>query len=244
MLLNHNQIIELIENEVLNTIQNSFKDNLLSVMLYGSILTDSYTPGISDINILIILENVKVQQLENFTKSSYKLIRKHKITPLILSRNEFINSADVFPLEYFDIKEKNRVIYGEDETKNLKITDTNLRHQIESGLRGNLTRLRQAIIASKAKDQVMKGFFKVWMGSILSMFRGLIRLKKETVVNLNHDEIIEKVGKLYGINPEVFKDIFHLRQKGKELSLKDLTSYVHEELKKLIAIIDKLDFNG
>ena len=239
---NHDQIIKTIKNEFLNSLKESFKENLLSVILYGSILTDSYVSGISDINVLIILENVKLQQLGKFSKNSYRLIKKYKITPLILSRTEFVNSADVFPLEYFDIKEKNMVLYGDDETKKLVITDKNLRHQIESGLRGNLTRLRQVVIASKSKDQIIRGFFKVWIGSILSMFRGLMRLKKESLSNLDHDEIIEKVGQLYDINSEVFKDILHLRQKKKDINLKDLTSYVHEELKKLIAIIDKLDF--
>ena len=242
MSLNSNQIIESIENEFLNILKESFKENLLSVMLYGSILTDSYVSGVSDVNILIILENVKLQELETFSKNSYKLIKKYKITPLILSRAEFINSADVFPVEYFDIKDKNRVVYGEDETKNLNITNKNLRHQIESGLRGNLTRLRQVVIASKARKQIIRGFFKNWMGSILSMFRGLIRLKKESIENLNPDETIEKVGELYGINSEVFKNILHLRRKKKDTNLNDLTLYVHEELKKLISIVDKLDF--
>ncbi len=241
--------IELIKNQFIEILKESFGDDLLSVMLYGSILGDNFVKGVSDINVLIILKNANPERILKFGKKAHRLIKKNNITPLILTRQEFINSADVFPLEYIDIKERNLVIYGINETENLKLTNKNLRHQIEAGLRGNLARLRQAMIASKGSTAVLKRFFGMWLGSVLTMFRGLIRLKKEaaspisSISSMNNAEVIERVGTLYDIDTTVFKDLMNLREKLKKSDLKGIAMEIHDKLSTLIRAVDKLELD-
>ncbi len=235
--------ITFIETQFVNLIKENFKDNLLSVILYGSILGENFIKGVSDINLLIILKEADSNQITDFGKTAFKTIQRYNITPLILTRDEFINSADVFPLEYMDIKERNRVIYGIDETQNLELTGKNLRHQVEAGLRGSLIRLRQIMVASRGKDSVLKGFFKIWIGPLLSMFRGLIRLKGEKAASLSHEEVVKKVSVLYSVDTEIFNNLLQIRKSTQKLKYKDIIVDVHRVLKDIIRIVDKLNLD-
>ncbi len=83
-----------VEEDFLKILTTSFKENLKSVMLYGSFVSGNFIRGVSDINILIILKNVEFEQIQNMGKNGFKFMKRYKITPLILSKDEFLTSAE------------------------------------------------------------------------------------------------------------------------------------------------------
>jgi hypothetical protein len=167
-------------------------------------------------------------------------MRKNKITPLILTRNEFINSADVFPMEYSDIKARNRVIYGEDETKSLSLKNTNLRHQLEDRLRGNVSSLRQLLVASPKSKRIFESNLKILFGSLTALFRGLLRLKGVTNIPLRGDEALQKIKEEFSINITPFLDLIRLRS-GEKVAARKLAREVLGSLAELIRIVDQMD---
>ena len=60
-----------------------------------------------------------------------------------MSEDEVYNSADCFPIEFHDMKERRRVLYGLDVIADLKFDMRNYRTQVEHELRSKLLRLRQ-----------------------------------------------------------------------------------------------------
>ena len=68
---------------------------------------------------------------------------KGQPSPLLLSEEEVYNSADSFPIEFHDMKERRRVLYGLDVIADLKVDMRNYRAQVEHELRSKLLRLRQ-----------------------------------------------------------------------------------------------------
>jgi predicted nucleotidyltransferase len=141
-------IKEAVEQSFIQLLKDNFGENLLSVILYGSYVSGDFVHGVSDVNVLVIIDRANSDQFRDLGKRAHKLMRKYKITPLILTRTDFNSSADVFPMEYADIRDRNRVLFGEDETKSLALEKKNLRHQLEERLRGSVASLRQLIIAS------------------------------------------------------------------------------------------------
>jgi hypothetical protein len=115
---------------------------------------------------------------------------------------EFVASADVFPMEYNDIKDNYILVKGEDPVPELKLTDTNLRYQAESSLRGVINQIRQFIIASRGKKKFATVMIKKVSGSIESVLRGSLRLKKTDITDLNGKEIILKSAEIYNLNAE------------------------------------------
>ena len=112
-----------VEKDFVMQAKTAFGDNLKSIILYGSILTENYNPLSSDINLLIILNQADPERIIVLGKYAAKTLQSNSITPTILSHNEFISSADIFPMEYFDIKELHKTLYGDDVFQNLTISD-------------------------------------------------------------------------------------------------------------------------
>ena len=84
---------------------NIHKDNLICVFIYGSATGKSYWHKISNINSGLILKRLDAPALT----ASLKIISQglsHKIiAPLFLTKEYIQSSLDVFPIEFFEMKE-------------------------------------------------------------------------------------------------------------------------------------------
>ena len=63
--------------------------------------------------------------------------------PVLLSETEVTHSADSFPIEFYDMKERRKVLFGVDVIEHLEVDTRNYRTQVEHELRSKLVRLRQ-----------------------------------------------------------------------------------------------------
>lgn len=225
------------EEELKKVLQSVFGDRLLSVMLYGSYVGGNYIQKISDINVLIVLQETNPEDLQTLGERAHTFIKKHKITPLILSRGEFQRSSDVFPMEYIDLRSRNRVIYGTDETEPITLTTKNLRHQLEHLLRGNILSLRQLLIASRGRKRLLKNSVKNWYGSLNALFKGLIRLMGKNPSEADPGANIKLVRELYTVDTTPVHDLVAFRS-GEKLDPAQLVSGLIRCLEELTAAVD------
>jgi hypothetical protein len=208
-----------VREKILPVLKDCFKDKLKSVILYGSGASGSFNSRYSDINILILLENCSSESIFQLGKKNGKLLRKFRITAQILSVEDFINSADVFPMEYNDIADRHLLIFGGDAVGNLEITRTNLRHQLEERLRGLSNQIRQTILNCRGSRRLLKAVISVMPGSVRTILRSALRLKGVSIKDVTDTMLISETEKNYGIDFSSFmnlsgviadKDIFHV----------------------------------
>ena len=128
---NIEKIRSIVEKDFVQLIKTVFGTNLGAITLYGSYVKERFNPGVSDVNVLVTLSTVDPKAVRRLGTEGRRLIKRGRITPLVLSKDEFLTSADVFPMEYLDIVQHHRVLHGDDPTTGLKIDNTNLRHEIE-----------------------------------------------------------------------------------------------------------------
>jgi predicted nucleotidyltransferase len=231
-----------VETSFLNALKECFGDNLVSVMIYGSYVGADFVPRVSDVNILVLLEKSDAVQMRTFGTRAHRIMRKYKITPLILTRTEFKNSADVFPLEYMDIAERNRVLFGEDETKSLALKKRNLRHQLEERLRGSVASLRQVLVASRGRKRILRHNLEILYGSMKAIFKGLLRMHGVAEIPADGREVIEKVAASFSVKTEPFRNLHELRRGGKQDIVK-AAEEVLASLQELVSLIDKMTFD-
>jgi hypothetical protein len=129
--------------ELVSKLEHAFSDRLVSVILYGSAAAPERADRLSDLNVLCVLKQVMPRELMEGEPVLNWWHEKGQPWPLLMSEDEVYNSADSFPIEFHDMKEHRRVLYGLDVIADLNIDMRNYRAQVEHELRSKLLRIRQ-----------------------------------------------------------------------------------------------------
>ena len=129
--------------ELTTKLEHAFSDRLVAVILYGSAAAPERADKFSDLNVLCVLKEITPRELLEAEPVLSWWREKQHPAPLLMSEAEVHNSADSFPIEFHDMKERRRVLYGLDVIAEMKIDSKNYRRQVEHELRSKLLRLRQ-----------------------------------------------------------------------------------------------------
>lgn len=129
--------------ELVDRLKHAHRERLISVILYGSAASGDHKEHFSDLNVLCVLSRITPAELAD-SEPIFKWWRAQgNPPPLLLSDEELRTSTDCFPIEFHDIQERRRVLYGSDPVQELTIEKTFYRAQVEMELRTKLLRLRQ-----------------------------------------------------------------------------------------------------
>ena len=129
--------------QLVSKLELAFSGRLVSVVLYGSAAAQGQSDRFSDLNILCVLKEITPKELASGEPIMRWWKEQGNPAPLLLSEEEVHNSADSFPIEFRDMQQRRRVLFGTDPIASLKILDTHYRTQVEHELRAKLLRLRQ-----------------------------------------------------------------------------------------------------
>lgn len=121
----------------------AFGDRLISVILYGSAAMGDWHEHSSDLNVLCVLDRLSPEELAKSEPIFRWWRERGNPPPLLLTGEEIRTSADCFPMEFHDMQEHRRVLYGPDLIQDLKLDRTFYRAQVEHELRAKQIRLRQ-----------------------------------------------------------------------------------------------------
>ena len=97
------------------------------MVLYGSAAAPaSVADKFSDLNVLCVLKEITPRELLEGEPVLQLVAREGHPSPLLMSEEEVHNSADSFPIEFHDMKEHRRVLYGLDVIADLHVDTTEL----------------------------------------------------------------------------------------------------------------------
>jgi hypothetical protein len=217
------------------------KDNLESISVIGSALTDDFRPGTSDINVVLVLGKEDIGSL-NVLASMVKQMRRARISPPVIMTAEYIErSKDVFGIELLDFQMTHKTILGRDPFVNLHFNKHHVRLQCERELKATLVRLRQGYISSSANKRIVEDI-------LVSAVRGLAPLLR-SVLWLKDIERPAKVMDVFERSVREFsiaQDVTALYVRGARLKLTNdgmvnLFEKVYATVDKLARIVDGLE---
>src|SRR3954467_8098522 len=87
---------------------------LRSALLYGSIARGEAVEGLSNINVMLLLDRVDMETLRRVAPLTRKWEKTGNLPPLILSWDEWERSADSFAIEVADMRDAREVLSGAD----------------------------------------------------------------------------------------------------------------------------------
>lgn len=163
--------------EACERLQEIFRDRLVTAALYGSGAGVDYVPGSSDINLVVVLDEVRTADLRELRAYTKVWRRKGIATPLLLDRRFLQDAADVFPMELHDIRTQHRCLVGDDVFAHLQVQDDHLRFQCEHEARGKLLRLRELYLEIGNDTRRLKELMVESLRTFLIIMRSMIRMK-------------------------------------------------------------------
>lgn len=233
----HISIRKLAENfgkEIINV----FGDKLRSITVYGSALSGFFNPKKSDVNLLLIPDNISLLDL----RKCHPIMGKYgkRINPLILTKEYIRSSQDVYPIEFLEMKENYLTIYGEDVLKDIKIDRQYLRLECEQQLKGNLLRLRQGFLRAGLVRSGVERLMNESISSNFAIFRNLIRIKGEEPP-VDKGKIIDRMVYHFNIDKNTFNSILRHKAGHETISKKDLEIYFGKYLKEMEMLAEAAD---
>jgi len=144
-------------NELVQKLSKTHRENLKSVVLYGSAASGGQPDESRPKKVLVVLDRITPADLKSAHEVAEWWRSEGNPVPVYFTSEEIADSSDVFPIEFIDMSQVRRVLFGRDPFDGLAISTENLRHQLEFELRAKLLRLRRLYIpASRNANQLAK----------------------------------------------------------------------------------------
>jgi hypothetical protein len=147
-----------------------------SAVLYGSAARGDFIAGRSDLNLMLILDDLSPRVLRALAgpfgawrKSGYE-------PPLVVGRGEWARATDVFPIEITDMRCGCEVLRSPDPITGLTVLPADLRHALEREFRGKLLRLRQGYVAATGDTRALGTLAGRSAGTMMVLLRALLVL--------------------------------------------------------------------
>ena len=217
-----------------------FGDDLLSVFLYGSAAGEDFVPGLSDYNLGVVLRSVRPDHLRRAAVKVPRWGRRRISPPLFLDPSFILQSLDVFPIEFMEMKETHRILYGPDPLAGLQVGFANLRHQCESEIRAKLLGLRQGYLraASRPKDVVALALGS--LKPVLLVLRNFLRLRGESVPQ-NISGVVDRVEARTSLSLAAVRRLLAARAGVREMKHPEIIPLFEAYLEEVRAIAERIE---
>jgi predicted nucleotidyltransferase len=171
-------------------VKGAFGEQLEGMLLYGSAVRGEFTPGRSNLNILLLVSSYDSAVLKKYSALHRQWSKEQIVVPLFLTEEELHMSAAVFPLEFLEIQEQHRVLGGRDPFIGFQVKTDRLREAVVQGLASNVFRLRQRYVEGGGSDDATLILLPLSITSTLPLLRGVQRLLGRPV--LSHSDAVIK----------------------------------------------------
>ncbi len=218
-------------------------DNLQSVTVVGSSLTQDYRPGQSDINTVLVLGKLTAGALDSIAELAKPMSRKKISAPLLMTPSYIERSLDVFGVEFLDFQLTNQTILGSDPFASLRPAKKDVRLQCERELKAVLIRLRQGYIAAAANRKLVRDILISTAKGLAPLLRAMLWLA-DIDRPAETEQTFKKAGTEFSTNVESLIDIAKWQYEKVRLDkaiVKNAFEAVYSIVEKLAIIVDALE---
>lgn len=213
-------------------------DNLISIIAFGS--QANVQDAKNNLNLMIIVENLNAENLYEISSPVKKWVNAKNSIPVVMSRAEWHSSFDVYAIEYSDIKDNYRIIYGEDLIPSIFINKYFLRLQCESELKSLLLKYKNNFLLNIKSDREMKKVLNNVIKTLLVIFRAILRLHDRQVPYRAVD-IIECTADYLTFNKIVLAKLARVKYEKDSYTKQELIFIEAELLKDIQSILKQVD---
>jgi len=233
-------------DELVSQLRAAYGTALRSIVLYGSAAAGEHIAKRSDYNVLVIVDALDPARLSAASAASRAWAEAGNPAPLTLTATEWRGSADIFPMEYADILERHKVLFGDSPVDGITVDLRDLRLQLEHEAMGKLIRLRQGVLASGNEAARQLELLAASLSAIMIIFRAFVRMHGGTPPTDNA-ALVEAVARQVQLDGSPFvRVIKHVRGES-ALKVTDAPATIGAYMRgmeQLVAYLDRYDAHG
>lgn len=155
------------------TLRARLGDRLICAALYGSAARGDFRPQSSDVNLVLVVSEASVELLAACAAPLQAARAELRCAPLVLTRDELRQAADVFPLKLLDLRRCHLLLLGEDLLAALRIEFHDLRLACEHELRNVALKLRHAFVLGSPDASRLAAALHQFAPQLLAVLRVL-----------------------------------------------------------------------
>lgn len=167
-------------DQLVSQLRAAYGPALRAVVLYGSTVAGERIPKRSDSNVLVVVDELPLETLRAAAAVTRSWIADGNPAPMLFTEREWRSSADIFPMEYSDILERHRVLFGDDVFAGISVSPEHLRLQTEQEAMGKLLHLRQSVFGASADTRAQLEILERSLSKLMILLRAVVRLHGDT----------------------------------------------------------------
>lgn len=233
-------------SEFVSRLRAEAGSNLESVILFGSAVAGDFRPEFSNLNMFCVVRDSSFAALQALSPAVKWWNGQKQPLPLFMTRDEIEHSADVFTIEFMDMKQHHRVVFGEDVLQRLFIPVNLHRVQVEYELREKLVLLRQHLLLAAGNESRLWELLIRSVSSLATLFRHALMVMGRDVPT-GKREAVQALSKEIGFDPSGVLQVLNARERKvdrRKLGVEDVFSRYLAALEQVTAAVDRMQDSG
>jgi hypothetical protein len=229
-------------DELVSQLRAAYGDALRSVVLYGSAAGGEHIPKRSDYNVLVIAQSLPAERLRAAAAVGAAWSASGSPPPMTLTLEEWRASSDIFAMEYADILERHKILYGDSPFGGISVSRGDLRLQVEREAMGKLLQFRQGVLAAGNDGKKQLQLLEASLSTLMVIFRAVARLGGDTP-SADNEALVATIAAKGGFDAGPFTRVVRHVRGTEKLTHRDvepvITGYL-DGLQRLVAYVDRL----
>lgn len=194
-------------------LQTTLGDNLYSLVLYGSAVRGEYVPGVSDVNLMLVLNAS--------TPAAHQLVAgclrdQPRVDPFVIGRPGLQRSMQTFAVKFRSIRRDYRVLHGADPFVEFDVAPEVLQFLCEQALRNLRLRVVRGFVLHGEQPKAYLRFLQDIAAQVFIDLSEALRLKD---IEVPHDfaDRATVLAQAYGVDASILNDLLALKEPAARL---------------------------
>lgn len=162
--------------EFVNATKKAFKDDLKSIVLYGSGAEGNLRPA-SDVNVIVVLARFDQHKADQMREPLRLAEAAIKLRAMFLLEEELIPASQAFAVKFADVKRRRRVLYGDDPFAGVLVSREDSIFRLKQTLLNLILRLRESYISRGLREEQLVATIADAAGPLRSCAATLLELE-------------------------------------------------------------------
>lgn len=227
---------------LIESLQEVFSSRLESVFVFGSKANSGELPLNNNVDLFVVASEVHSDDFTNLFPAVQRWCALGNSTPVVMSKEEFHAMADIYAIEYSDIKWNYQIIYGHDVVAPVNVNYFDLRLQCERELKNMIMKLRSFYLEhGRAKSAIIPAVDTI-AKTVVVIFRAMLRLRSLTP-SVYKQDVVEQVGSIARIDKQFFTKLVGQKEgtyKFNASEFYDFNEYLLNQLQILLKQVSEM----